>query len=78
MCTNEWVATAQVLAEAITSKANRLLSLDLSSLRDRSQLPGRAAITNPGQVSTPGIYTGFGMWGCTGKDGGASRSRGEV
>jgi hypothetical protein len=50
--TNVWVAAAQVLVEAITSEAYRLLSLDLSSLGDGSQLPGRAAITNSGQGST--------------------------
>jgi hypothetical protein len=37
---------------AITGEANRLLSLDLSSLGDGSQLPGRAAIINSGQGST--------------------------
>jgi hypothetical protein len=36
----------------ITGEANRLLSLDLSSLGDGSQLPGRASITNSGQGST--------------------------
>jgi hypothetical protein len=51
--TNIWVvAAAQVLVEAITGEANRLLTLDLSSLGDGSQLPGRAAITNSGQGST--------------------------
>jgi hypothetical protein len=50
--TNVWVAATQALVAAITGEANRLLSLDLSSLGDRSQLPGRAAITNSGQGST--------------------------
>jgi hypothetical protein len=52
--TNVWFAAAQVLVEAITGEANRLLSLDLSvsSLGDGSQLPGRASITNSGQGST--------------------------
>jgi hypothetical protein len=40
--TNVWVAAGQALVAAITSEANRLLSLDLSSLEDDSQLPGRA------------------------------------
>jgi hypothetical protein len=46
--TNVWVAAAQALVAAITGEANRLLSLDLSSLGDGSQLPG----TNSGQGST--------------------------
>jgi hypothetical protein len=50
--TNVWVAAAQALVAVITGEANRLLSLDLSSLGDGSQLPGRAAITNSGQGST--------------------------
>jgi hypothetical protein len=41
--TNAWVAAAQVLVEALTSEANRLLSLDLPSLEDGRQLPGWAA-----------------------------------
>jgi hypothetical protein len=41
--TNVWVAAAQVLVEAITNDANRLLNLDLPSLGDGSQLPGWAA-----------------------------------
>jgi hypothetical protein len=40
---NVRVAAAQALVAAITGEANRLLSLDLSSLGDGSQLPGRAA-----------------------------------
>jgi hypothetical protein len=52
LCTNVWVAAAQVLVEEITGEANRLLSLQLSGLDDGSQLPGRAAITNSGQSST--------------------------
>jgi hypothetical protein len=43
---------AQALVAAITGEANILLSLDLFSLRDGSQLPGRAAILNSGQGST--------------------------
>jgi hypothetical protein len=50
--TNVWVATGQALVAAITGEADRLISLDLSSLGDGSQLPGRAAITNYGQGST--------------------------
>jgi hypothetical protein len=46
-----WVAAGQALVAAITGEANRL-SLDLSSLGDGSQLPGRAAITNSAQDST--------------------------
>jgi hypothetical protein len=34
-----WVAAGQALVAAITGEANRLLSLDLSSLEDGSQLP---------------------------------------
>jgi hypothetical protein len=49
---NVWVAAAQALVAAITDEANRLLSLDLSSLGDGSQLPGRAAITISVQGST--------------------------
>jgi hypothetical protein len=43
---------AQALVAAITGDADILLSLDLSSLGDGSQLPGRAAIINYGQGST--------------------------
>jgi hypothetical protein len=50
--TNVWIAAGQVLVAAITGEASRLLSLDLSSLGDGSQLPGRAAITKSGQGST--------------------------
>jgi hypothetical protein len=50
--TNVWVAAAQALVAAITGEANRLLSLDLSSLGDGSQLPVRTAIINSGQGST--------------------------
>jgi hypothetical protein len=50
--TNVWVSAAQALVAAITGEANRLLSLDLSSLGDGSQFPRRAAITNSGQGST--------------------------
>jgi hypothetical protein len=42
MRTNVWFAAGQALVAAITGEANRLLSLDLSSLVDGSQLPGRA------------------------------------
>jgi hypothetical protein len=49
---NVWVAAAQELVAAIYGEDDRLLSLDLSSLGDGSQLPGRAAITNSGQGST--------------------------
>jgi hypothetical protein len=48
--TNIWIYAGQALVAAITVEAKRLLSLDLSSLRDGSQLPGRAAITNYGQL----------------------------
>jgi hypothetical protein len=43
LCTYVWVAAGQALVAAITGEANtgRLLSLDLSSLKDDSQLPGR-------------------------------------
>jgi hypothetical protein len=37
--TNVWIAAAQALVAAITGEANRLLSLDLSSLGDGSQFP---------------------------------------
>jgi hypothetical protein len=50
--TNVWVAAGQALLAAITGEADRLLSLDLSSLRDGSYAPGRDAITNSGQGST--------------------------
>jgi hypothetical protein len=40
------------LVAAITGEANKLLSVDLSSLGDDSQLPRRAAIINYGQGST--------------------------
>jgi hypothetical protein len=42
LCTNVWVAAGQAWVAAITGEANRLLSLDLSSLEDGSHLPGRA------------------------------------
>jgi hypothetical protein len=41
LCNNVWVAAGQALVAAITGEANRLLSLDLSSLEDGSQLPAR-------------------------------------
>jgi hypothetical protein len=44
--TNVWAAAGQALVAAITGEADRLLNLELSSLADGSQLPGRAAITN--------------------------------
>jgi hypothetical protein len=47
--TNVWVAAGQALVAALTGEADRLLSLDLSSLRDDSQLLGMAAMTNSGQ-----------------------------
>jgi hypothetical protein len=50
--TNVWVVAGQALVAAITDEADRLLSLDLSSLRDGSQLPGKAVMTNSGQGST--------------------------
>jgi hypothetical protein len=50
--TNVWVAAAQALVAAISDEANILLSLDLSSRKDGSQLPGKAALTNYGQGST--------------------------
>jgi hypothetical protein len=49
LCTNVWVAAGQALVAAITGEANRILSLDLSNLRDSSQLAGRTAIINSGQ-----------------------------
>jgi hypothetical protein len=52
LLTNIQVAAGQALVAAITGEANRLLSLDLFSLRDGSQLLGRAAIINYGQGST--------------------------
>jgi hypothetical protein len=44
--TNVWVAGGQALVVAITGEADRLLSHDLSSLRDVSQLPRRVTIYN--------------------------------
>jgi hypothetical protein len=52
VCVPVWVADSQALVAAITGEVNILLSLDLSSLGDGSQLPGRAAITNYGQGNT--------------------------
>jgi hypothetical protein len=47
-----WVTAGQALVVAITGEVDRLLSLDLFTLRDGNQVPERAAITNTGQGST--------------------------
>jgi hypothetical protein len=48
--TNVWVVAGQALVAAITGEVNRLLSLDLFSLVDGSQLPRRAAMTKFGPL----------------------------
>jgi hypothetical protein len=50
--TDVWVAAGKALVAAITGETNRLISLDLSSLGDGSQLRGRTAVINYGQGST--------------------------
>jgi hypothetical protein len=56
LCTNVFVVAGHALVAAIT-EADRLLTLDLSSLGDGSQLPGRATIANSGLALTQTPHT---------------------